>query len=277
MFGAISQDQLLATPILNLVPHDGYSAFQARNDRLLNKKLPVSTTETIMLRLDQSAVHVEVSAVPIKFSGKDSALRFIRNIEERVNARAERENLMTQLAQAQKMESIGALAGGVAHDFNNMLQVILGETEFAIEENAAGNLNSVLAASLVEIKKAAVRSAELTRKLLTFARKQLYSPKVLDINEVIDGMLKMLRRMIGENIELVWKPGSAVWRIEMDPSQLDQILANLAVNARDAIANVGTLVIETGNIVLDKEMFRGPGDIKAGKYVVLSVSDTGCG
>lgn len=277
LFGAISQDQLLTTPALNLVPLEGHSAFKARNDRLLHKKLPVLTTETIMLRLDKSAVHVEVSAVPIKLFGEDSALRFIRNIEERVNARIERENLMTQLAQAQKMESIGALAGGVAHDFNNMLQVILGETEFAIEENAADRLNSQLAASLIEIKKAAVRSAELTRKLLTFARRQLYRPEVLNVNEVIDGMLKMLRRMIGENIDLIWKPGLAVWQIEMDPSQLDQVLANLAVNARDAIDNVGTLVIETGNIVIEKEMCGEMSGIKAGEYVILSVSDTGCG
>ncbi|PKL42643.1 MAG: histidine kinase [Candidatus Riflebacteria bacterium HGW-Riflebacteria-1] len=277
LFSASSQDQLLATPVMDLIPPERRSIAQARIEKLLNDKLPISTFETIRLRLDKSAVHVEISAVPIKFAGKDSALSFIRNIEERVIARTERENLMTQLAQAQKMESIGALAGGVAHDFNNMLQVILGETEFAIDENQAGPLNSQLAASLIEIKKAAVKSAELTRQLLTFARRQLYRPEVLDINEVIDGMLKMLRRMIGENIDLLWKPGHAVWRIEMDPSQLDQVLANLAVNARDAIDNVGTLVIETSNIVLDKEVCERIDGIKAGEYVVLSISDTGCG
>lgn len=277
LFGASSRDQFLATPVADLIPPESRSNVAAQIDKLLSEKLPISTTETIMLRLDRSEVHVEISAVPIKFAGNDCALSFIRNIEERVMARNERENLMMQLAQAQKMESIGALAGGVAHDFNNMLQVILGETEFAIEENAADRLNSKLAASLTEIKKAAVRSTELTRKLLAFARKQLHKPEVLDINEAIDGMSKMLRRMIGENIDLLWKPGHAVWKIEMDPSQLDQVLANLAVNARDAIDNVGTLVIETGNIVLDKEMCEGLGGIKAGEYIILSVSDTGCG
>ncbi len=276
LFGASSQEQLLATPVLDLFPHAERSATQLQIDNLLEKKLPVTSSEKTMLRLDKSVVHVEVSAVPITFAGKASALSFVRNIEERVAARTERENLMTQLAHAQKMESIGALAGGVAHDFNNMLQVILGETEFAIEESL-DNRSSELAASLAAIKKAAERSAELTRKLLMFARKQLYSPKILNINEVIDGMLKMLRRMIGENIELIWKPGTAIWQIEMDPSQLDQVLANLVVNARDAIDNVGTLVIETNNIEIDKEMCREVGITEAGDYVDLSISDTGCG
>jgi len=276
LLGASSQNQILTTPVLDLIPPEEHTTMKAQLDKLLIEKLPVKSTEKIMFRLDKSEVRVEVSAVPITFAGKSCALSFVHNIEERVRARAEREDLMMQLAHAQKMESIGALAGGVAHDFNNMLQVILGETEFAIEENVK-NPNSELAASLAEIKKAAVRSAELTKKLLAFARKQLYSPKLLNINEVIEGMLKMLRRMIGENIELIWKPGTGVWKIEMDPSQLDQVLANLAINARDAIENVGALVIETCNIEIDKEMSKELGGIEEGEYIVLSVSDTGCG
>lgn len=277
LFAASSRDQLLATPVMNLFSPEGRSAAQAQIEKLLGDKLPVSAIETTMIRYDNSEVPVEISSVPIKFAGEDSALSFIRNIEERVAARAERENLLRQLSQSQKMESIGALAGGVAHDFNNMLQVILGETEFAIESNAEERLNSQLANCLTEIKKAAERSSELTRQLLAFARKQLHRPEVLNVNEVIEGMLKMLRRMIGENIDMLWKPGNDVWNIEMDPSQLDQVLANLTVNARDAISDIGTLVIETDNIVLDKEMCERIGEVKTGEYVVLSFSDTGCG
>lgn len=196
------------------------------------------------------------------------------DITERKQAEEERERLQAQLVQAQKMESVGRLAGGVAHDFNNMLSVILGQTEMALDHVAP---DQPLHADLKEIQKAAQRSADLTRQLLAFARRQTICPKVLDLNETVTGMLKMLRRLIGENIELVWMPGPQLWDVKMDPSQIDQILANLCVNARDAVKSVGKVVISTRNTSFDTVFCDTHPGYVPGDYVMLSVSDSGCG
>jgi two-component system, sensor histidine kinase ChiS len=193
---------------------------------------------------------------------------------EREQAQQEREKLQSQLTQAQKMESVGRLAGGVAHDFNNMLQAILGNAAIALQDLPA---DSPLRESLEEIEKSAQRSADLTRQLLAFARKQTIAPKVLDLNDTVAGMLKMLRRLIGEDIDLAWRPGADLWPIKMDPSQIDQVLANLCVNARDAIEGVGTVTIETGNTTLDDTYAATHPEAVAGDYVLLIVSDTGKG
>jgi two-component system cell cycle sensor histidine kinase/response regulator CckA len=189
-------------------------------------------------------------------------------------AEEQRIQLETQLHQAQKMESVGRLAGGVAHDFNNMLGVILGHAELAL-----GQVDPAqpLYADLQEIRTAANRSADLTRRLLAFARRQTVTPKVLDLNDTVASMLKMLRRMIGEDIDLVWNAAADLWPVKMDPSQVDQILANLCVNARDAISGVGRVAIETGNCVLDDVFCAAHAEVAAGDYVRLAVSDTGCG
>ncbi len=182
--------------------------------------------------------------------------------------------LERELHQAQKMESVGRLAGGVAHDFNNMLSVIVGQTELALLE-----IDSARPAydRLQEILKAAHRSADLVRQLLAFARKQTISPRVLDINETVESMLKMVRRLIGEDIELHWNPGMNIWPVKMDPTQIDQILANLCVNARDAIAGVGKITISTGNFEFDEYYCRDHNGVVPGQYVLLAVSDTGTG
>ncbi|MFN2359359.1 MAG: nitrogen regulation protein NR(II), partial [Desulfotignum sp.] len=157
-------------------------------------------------------------------------ISLIRDITERVRAEKIQKNLEFQLYQAQKIESVGRLAGGVAHDY--MLSVISGYSELALEKL---NPTDKLYGDLLEIRKAAVRSTDITRQLLAFARKQTIAPVVLDLNEVLEGMLKMLRRLIGEDVDLSWLPGASLWPVKMDPSQVDQILANLCVNARDAI------------------------------------------
>ncbi len=183
-------------------------------------------------------------------------------------------SLEKQLLQAQKIESVGRLAGGIAHDFNNILTVISGHTEMALEQSKP---EEPLYQDLLEIQSATARSANLTRQLLAFARKQTVSPVVLDLNDNLSGMLKMLQRLIGEDIELAWLPGQQLWPIKIDPSQVDQVLANLAVNARDAIAGVGQLTIETANKELDQEYCANHLGFIPGQYVQLEISDNGCG
>ena len=199
---------------------------------------------------------------------------FISDITEQKELENQQKTLQSQLAQAQKMESVGRLAGGVAHDFNNMLSVILGNTEMMISDVAP---HSPLIPHLEQIENATKRSSDLTRQLLAFARKQPIMPQLLDINETIHGMIKMLRRLIGEDIDLIWHPKEGVWSVKMDPSQIDQILANLCINARDAIKGVGKVIIESDNQSLDAAYCDAHAGFEPGDYVVITVSDTGHG
>ncbi|MEW6426508.1 MAG: response regulator [Thermodesulfobacteriota bacterium] len=179
-----------------------------------------------------------------------------------------------QLRQAQKMEAVGRLAGGVTHDFNNMLSVILGYTDMIL---SGLDPCDPLHKDMLEIKNAGRRSADLTRQLLAFARKQTILPRVLDLNELLTTSQKMLARLIGEDIELRFRPQSDLWNVLIDPSQFDQIVANLAVNARDAISGVGTVTIETANVVLDDIYCRLHRGFLPGEFVMLSFSDSGHG
>ncbi|MBI5589736.1 MAG: PAS domain S-box protein [Deltaproteobacteria bacterium] len=201
-------------------------------------------------------------------------LGIAHDITARKQAEEAHKKLEAQFRQAQKMEAVGRLAGGVAHDFNNMLSIIIGYAELALNSI---DPSAPLHANIHEITKAAQRSADLTRQLLAFARKQTIAPKVLDLNDTIAGMLKMLRRLIGEDIDLLWKPGGNLWSVNMDPSQLDQILANLTVNARDAISGVGKITIETGNAEFEKDYCETHAGFIPGHYVLVAFSDDGCG
>jgi signal transduction histidine kinase/CheY-like chemotaxis protein len=196
-----------------------------------------------------------------------------RDITGRRAAEAEKRNLQEQLEQSRKLESIGRLAGGIAHDFNNMLTVILSEVEIALMPSS----NEPPERAFEAIGQAATRAAELTRQLLAFARKQSAVPRVLALNQLITGALTMLRRLIGENIRLDWRPGADVRPVRVDPAQIDQILVNLCVNARDAIEGVGTLTIETMMATLDASHHDELPDSYSGEFVVLVVSDTGHG
>jgi len=217
---------------------------------------------------------INARRLQMELEGAPMVLLAIEDVTERRRAEAEKEKLRAQLAQAQKMEALGRLAGGVAHDFNNMLTVILGHVGFARDALEAGH---AVRENLAQIQKAAERAAGIVRQLLAFARQQVVSPRLLDINEAIEGTLKMLRRLVGEDIELLWKPGAGVWPVKIDPVQLDQVLANLTVNARDAIAGVGQIVIGTANTTLDESDCAGIPSATPGDYVVLTVSDNGCG
>ncbi|MCC6601846.1 MAG: response regulator [Anaerolineae bacterium] len=218
-------------------------------------------------------VWMNVCATPVAFADW-RVLTTVSDITQRRQAEAEREALRAELLQVQKMESIGRLAGGVAHDFNNMLSVILGNTELALARVTQGE---ALWSDLQEIHKATQRSANLTRQLLAFARKQVIMPQVLDLNESIGHMLKMLQRLIGADIHLVCMPGTAVWPVNIDPTQIDQILVNLCLNARDAITGPGHIIIETANVVITAEHSPGYTDVRPGEYVQLIVRDDGCG
>jgi len=209
------------------------------------------------------------------YMGKDVVIAVSSDISERKKAEEETRRLQSQLLQSQKMESIGRLAGGVAHDFNNMLQAIIGNTNLAKQEVAP---DAPVSEYLHEIEQSAHRSARLTRQLLAFASKQTIQPRILDLNDTVAGMLKMLQRLIGEDIELIWKPGPNLWPVKIDPGQIDQILANLAVNARDAVSVNGMIEIETSNHTCDPDHCSHTCTrCKPCRYVVVVVRDNGCG
>jgi PAS domain S-box-containing protein len=214
----------------------------------------------------------EISYIPtFKTSGQvDGFYVLARDLTSKKQSEAEKEKLELKLYETDKFKTIGTLAGGVAHDFNNMLGVITGYSELILAQTDSSH---PFHAELLEIRKAARRSADLTRQLLTFARKQTVTPKVLNLNLTVEGMLNMLRQLIGENINFVWAPGTNLWPIKMDPSQVDQILANLCINARDAILpSVGKITIETKNTTIYDNT-----DFKSKEFVKIVVSDTGGG
>src|SRR5579885_558997 len=186
----------------------------------------------------------------------------------------ERRALEQQLRQSQKMEAIGRLAGGIAHDFNNLLMVISGYSEFLLERLGP---DPALRGPAKEISTAAERATSLTRQLLAFSRKQMLAPKLLDLNAVVTENLKMLTRLIGEDIDLVMIPGSDLGAVKADPGQIEQVIMNLAVNARDAMPHGGKLTIETANVTLDEAYARLHAPVQPGDYAMLAITDTGVG
>src|SRR5580700_3089207 len=186
----------------------------------------------------------------------------------------ERRALEHQMRQSQKMEAVGRLAGGIAHDFNNLLMVILGYSEFLLERLGA---EPHLRGPAQEISSAAERASSLTRQLLAFSRKQMLAPRVVNLNDVATENIKMLTRMIGEDIDLVLVPSPGLWAVRADAGQIDQVIMNLAVNARDAMPSGGKLTIETSNVSLDEEYSRFHAPLRPGDYVMLTISDTGMG
>ncbi len=225
--------------------------------RLVNKK-------------SDGTLYTEEATISPVFNSQKKIVNFVaikRDITEHLKLEA-------QYLQAQKMESVGRLTGGVAHDFNNILAVILGYTEMALTLTKS---SEKLHSYLEKIYDAAQRSTDIVRQLLAFSRKQTIAPKVLDLNETVTGMLKMLRRLIGEDIDLAWMPAPDLAPIKMDPVQIDQILANLCVNARDAIKGAGKVTIATERVRLDEDSCTQYADFIPGDYVMLSVSDNGCG
>lgn len=196
------------------------------------------------------------------------------DITAKKSVEEEKEKLSQQLIQAQKLESIGRLAGGVAHDYNNMLEVILGNAQLA---SMLIDSKEDIKSFLNEIINAAKRSADITKQLLTFARKDISEPQIVNLNHVIENMMKMLKRLIGEDIELKVHLQEDLWHILIDPTQVNQILANLCINARDAIQSNGIITISTENTKVDEKYCKTIHDCIPGEYVVISVSDNGYG
>lgn len=237
--------------------------------RMLKEKGHVENFEYQARTVDDKLIWLNMNA---RISNQEDNDTFV--IEGFTKDITAQRNLEEQFRQAQKMESVGRLAGGVAHDYNNMLSVILGYTELALGKV---NASDPIFDDLQEIFKASRRSMDITRQLLAFARKQTISPKIIDLNETIDGMLKMMRHLIGENIDLTWRPGVDLGAVKMDPAQIDQILANLFVNARDAISGIGQIIIETHKTTFDHAYCDSHPGFYPGEFILLAFSDNGCG
>ena len=272
-----SREELIGKPIERLLPDRLADHHRSHRDGFLGH--PVSRPMGIGLdlsarRKDGSEFPVEISLAPVETSDGIQVFATVVDITARKAAES-------QLLQAQKLESLGRLAGGIAHDFNNMLFAIQGYAELLTEDLAPENLGRFDPAgplrSVSAIRLAAERAAALTSQLLAFSRQQVVSPRILDLNAGVNSVEPMIRRLIGENINLVLKPDPDAGRVRTDPGQLDQILVNLVVNARDAMPDGGTITIETGNTVFDEPYALEHFDVEAGPYVLLAVSDSGVG
>jgi PAS domain S-box-containing protein len=231
----------------------------------------VSCVDCVVTASDGRQVPVLKSAVPISRKGRRLILESFVDVSERKEAEEALRKTEEQLRQSQKMEAIGQLAGGVAHDFNNLLTAITGYAELVMKSFGEGD---PAREDVQEIKKAAKRAASLTEQLLAFSRRQILKPRVVNMNTLVGDMEKMLRRVIGEDIQLSVDLGGDVGSVMTDPAQLEQVIVNLAVNSRDAMPRGGSLTVSTSLTVLDEPSAEG---VEAGEYVELAVSDTGCG
>lgn len=260
---------------LPIVPDDKVGEFRALLARAVWGEM-LSGVEVRRLKKDGSPMEISIWTSPMRdqrgeVTGVMAVLADITERKEMENALQKSEE---QLRQSQKLEAIGRLAGGIAHDFNNLLTAIRGYSDLLLHRIDA---SSPFRRDVEEIQKAGERAAALTRQLLAFSRKQVLQPKVLDLNAVVGNLDRMLRRLIGEDLDLVTvlKPG--LWNVQVDPGQVEQVIMNIVVNARDAMPDGGKVTIETGNVALDDRYVRQHPVVKPGDYVLLAISDTGTG
>jgi two-component system, cell cycle sensor histidine kinase and response regulator CckA len=266
----LPREKMIGNSPMELYPNFESTGMYGLLTRCLRERVPVRMEEELTL-VDGNKAYFEVNIRPTAEGGL--AILSI-DVSERRRTEEAREALEEQLRQSQRMDAVGRLAGGIAHDFNNILSIILGYSETLLEDL---NAQDPKYADVHEIHRAAERAAELTKQLLVFSRQQLVEPKVLDLNEVLGGMQKMLRRVLGEHIELGILLGGALGRIKADRGNIEQVIMNLVVNARDAMPKGGKLTVETGNIVLDESFARAHLGAEPGAYVLLAVTDTGLG
>jgi PAS domain S-box-containing protein len=272
MFGASSLDEVVGRSLFDLIHPDYHESVRRRAEA--GASAPARTEEERFARLDGTAYDVEVSAVPIEIDGQKARLVSFLDITQRKKAEEERAKLEQQFLQAQKMESVGRLAGGVAHDFNNHLTVINGYCEILLTSLPAGD---PIRADVASIRKAGQRAAELVRQLLAFSRKRVSEPKLVDLNLQVLDSRRMLERLIGEQIVFETVFAADLGEVLADPTQIQQILMNLVVNARDAMSAGGRLTIETRNVHVDAEQAAHQAGARPGDFVCLAVSDTGVG
>ncbi len=276
-FAGYKESELIGKTDFDLFDKELAEFFRIHDSQAVEAGKPTSNEEWIVFSDTQQKALLFTIKTPMydPQGGIVGVLGIGRDITVLRQAEEDRLMLENQLHHAKKIESIGHLAGGVAHDFNNMLGVILGRAEIALLKLRR---QQDITSDLEEICTASRRSADLTRQLLTFARKQVISPRVVDINETINQIQKMLQRLIGESVSLVWEPAESVWPVRIDPTQADQILTNLCVNSRDAIAGSGTILLKTENLHVTENECRVPNfECSPGDYVRISVKDNGPG
>lgn len=250
--------------------------FRNHDKLAMEKGEPLTNEEWVIFSGEVEQTLLDTTKTPM-FAEKGElvgVLGVAHDITARKKNEEERILMQTELSQMQKFEAIGRLAGGISHDFNNMLSVILGHTELILEQLPE---KSPLREDLREILDASKRSTDLTRQLLAFAREQAHSPELVDINKLISNMIRMLTRLIGEDVQIDWLPGKELWPVKIDPSQLDQILVNLCVNARDAIDGNGRITLATENVTFTDDMKVLPTGAATGDFVKITVADSGCG
>lgn len=267
LFGASRQEDLLGRSVSDFLHPDSRHTASARIRMEREEKKEIPSIEEKYVRLDGTPVEMEVSAVPIIYKGKAALQVFSRDVTGR-------KRLEDQLRQSQKIEAVGRLAGGIAHDFNNLMTVITGYV--GLTKKRSGNSELVMR-GLDEIEKASNRATRLTQQLIAFGRKQILQPQILDLNQIVSNMDRMLRHLIGEDIELLTIPGAGIGKVKADPGQIEQVVVNLTLNARDAMPNGGRLTIETANVELDHSILHNHGDIPPGPYVKLEFRDNGVG
>lgn len=274
IFGGTDEKEFLGKSVFEHFHPDIHEQLAARIYLLNEEKKPVPRLHEIGVRRDGSFVDLEISAVPCKYMESDGALVFIRDLTELMKTRKREKELENQLNHAQKMEAIGRLAGGISHDFSNLLFVMIGYCEVLLVQ--AGPTHP-FRQGLEEINRSAHRARDLTRQLLTFGRKQNLSMKVLSINSLINGFEQLLVRLIGENIrlEIELDPGDPL--IKGDSAQIEQVLMNMVINARDAMPRGGVLSISVTTLNLTPGMMEYNMALSVGKYVLLRIKDTGSG
>ncbi len=267
MLGVASPDELIGKRILDFVAPEYREIAAERIRRGQEERVPAPLLEEKLLRVDGSEFWADVCAVPIDWAGEPAVQVIVRDITER-------KRMEERLLQAQKMEVVGRLAGGVAHDFNNILTAMTGYATFVLEALPPGAPEREDVQQILDLTQ---RAANLTRQLLAFSRRQIIEQRVINLNDLILNLDKMLRRLIGEDIELVVLPGEGLARVKADAGQIEQVIVNLAVNARDAMPEGGKLIIQTANVTVDEQFARIHLGSEPGAYVMLSVTDTGVG
>lgn len=274
LFGANSLSDLIGKPVMDRF-HPSFHETIKERIRLLNvEKKQVMPLEEIWLRMDGSVINVDVSAVPINFRGQDGTLVFARDLTARKRIEQEKQALQAQLIQAQKMEALGTLVGGIAHDFNNMLQTIIGYSELLLINKKTGQPNYKDIETIIQTGK---EGADLVKKLLAFGRQAPIFPIDLDLNHQIRELIPLISRTLPQVVQLDVDLTDEPATIHADPNQISQTVMNLAINASESMANGGHLKIETTNVWLDDEYCRTHHGVKPGNYLMLSISDTGCG